>query len=250
MQYHYHLQGFIYSLLKSSKYHYIHNKEGYKFFCFSNIFPAKDLEKDDLRTLIISSPNSEFIEYLYDALQQSSNKPKIQIGHMKFDIDFIDKLVVKLPDNLPVAMITGTPIIVRVPKDKCKTYVSETSKNYQYIYWRSEHPIDLFVSQVESNLLKKYNDYYLKSNNSNHSAGTTSSSRYASLSIIQGFKFKKQVSTRIFMKGFNQVIIGTLWELAFNMEVNKDMVEFALDCGLGERNQLGFGFMNLMIKSK
>ena len=38
-QYHDHLQAFIYNLLKHSKYDYIHNKEGYKFFCFSNIFP-------------------------------------------------------------------------------------------------------------------------------------------------------------------------------------------------------------------
>ena len=70
MQYHYHLQGFIYNLLKDSKYHYIHNKEGYKFFCFSNIFPVtRDLEIRDLRTLIISSPDSEFIAYLYEMLQ-------------------------------------------------------------------------------------------------------------------------------------------------------------------------------------
>ena len=60
MQYHYHLQGFIYNLLKGSKYDYMHDKEGYKFFCFSNIFPATEyLEKNDLRTLIISSPASK-----------------------------------------------------------------------------------------------------------------------------------------------------------------------------------------------
>ena len=45
MQYHYHLQGFIYSLLKGSKYHSSHDKEGYKFFCFSNIFPARNLKE-------------------------------------------------------------------------------------------------------------------------------------------------------------------------------------------------------------
>lgn len=30
MQYHYHLQGFIYNLLKGSKYDYVHDKDGYK----------------------------------------------------------------------------------------------------------------------------------------------------------------------------------------------------------------------------
>ncbi len=60
------------------------------------------------------------------------------------------------------------------------------------------------------------------------------------------FKFKKQISTRVFMKGFDQVVIGTLWEFSFDQHVNKDMIQFALDAGLGERNSLGFGFMNLL----
>ena len=68
MQYHYHLQGFIYNLLKGSKYHYIHNKVGYKFFCFSNIFPVNRLIIGGYRNLIISSPNEDFILYLYEQL--------------------------------------------------------------------------------------------------------------------------------------------------------------------------------------
>src|SRR5215212_1042158 len=92
MQYHYYVQGFIYNLLKDSKYHYIHNKEGYKFFCFSNIFSVKrDLEKGDLRTLIISSPDSEFISYLYQKLHQQWNRAEVKIGCMRFRIDSIDK---------------------------------------------------------------------------------------------------------------------------------------------------------------
>ena len=69
MQYHYHLQGFfLNSLLKESKYHYIHDKEGNKFFCFSNIFPvAKDIRKGELRTVLIILPSTEFTNHLYEA---------------------------------------------------------------------------------------------------------------------------------------------------------------------------------------
>ena len=48
------------------------------------------------------------------------------------------------------------------------------------------------------------------------------------------------------MKGFNQVVIGTVWEFAFNPDFNPDLIQFALDAGLGERNSMGFGFMNLL----
>ena len=114
MQYHYHLQGFIYHLLKHSIYEHIHDKEGYKFFCFSNIFPAKNLQKGDIRTLIISSPDGEFISHLDNVLRQAWNTTEINIGCMKFRIDYIDKLVQKVPNGLPVTLITGTPIMVRI----------------------------------------------------------------------------------------------------------------------------------------
>jgi CRISPR-associated endoribonuclease Cas6 len=48
------------------------------------------------------------------------------------------------------------------------------------------------------------------------------------------------------MKGFDQVVIGTVWEFGFNAAVDKDIIQFALGSGLGERNSLGFGFMNLL----
>src|SRR5215212_9132288 len=93
MQYHYHLQGFIYNLLRDSKYHYVHNKAGYKFFCFSNIFPAtKNLEMNNVRTLIISSPDSEFISYLYEMLQQWKTT-EVKVGCMRFRIDSVNKVV-------------------------------------------------------------------------------------------------------------------------------------------------------------
>src|SRR5690606_17078640 len=95
MQYHYHLQGFIYNLLKGSKYDYVHDKEGYKFFCFSNIFPAYDVKKNDLRTLIVSAPSDEFISYLDDVLQKRTME--VAIGRMKFKIEYTKKLDAKLP---------------------------------------------------------------------------------------------------------------------------------------------------------
>ncbi len=246
MQYHYHLQGFIYNLLRGSVFDQIHDKEGSKFFSFSNIFPAKDLIENDLRTLIVSSPDSEFIKYLYEILQLWLGREReVTVGFMKFKIDSLEKLTVKLPDTTPIGLITGTPIIVRIPKERYKAHDCEPSKKYDYVYWRSEHPIKLFVIQLENNLLKKYTQYH-------HIANSTSffdSQKGRTLAIpqlFQSFKFKKQISTRVFMKGFDQVVIGTLWEFGFDTDVNKNIIQFALDSGLGERNSLGFGFMNLL----
>ena len=247
MQYHYLLQGFIYNLLKGSKYDYIHDKEGYKFFCFSNIFPASDLKKNDPRTMIISSPDNEFITYLHEALQ-GRDKREIKIGCMKFRLDYIDKLDRNVPHNRPVTLITGTPIIVRIPSKKYREHEITPENEYEYIYWRSDHPIELFISLVESSLLHKYSKYQEAKNAIKTTEIIKLASQRSSIPFFQRFKFKKQISTRIFMKGSEQVVIGTVWEFRFTVNLyNRDIIQFALDCGLGERNSLGFGFMNLLV---
>ena len=236
-QYHYHLQAFIYNLLRDSKYQHLHNKAGYKYFCFSNIFPATRINENDIRTFVISSPDSQFISFLLDSVVTSNYK--IKIGRMKFKIDSASKLDVKIPTNLPFCLITGTPIIIRISREKYKEYGIEPSKNYDYLYWRTEHPIELFMSQIKNNLLKKYNEYFglddygWRSNDMN------------SFPLFQKFKFKKQISTKVVMKNTEQTIIGTLWEFEFEGWENRKLIQFALDTGLGERNSLGFGFMNV-----
>jgi CRISPR-associated endoribonuclease Cas6 len=247
MQYHYHIQGFIYRLLLGSKYHFLHDKEGYKFFNFSNIFPVTpNLEKNDLRTFLVSSPESEFITYLYDQLLKYHNvSTLLEIGIMKFRIISIDKLIIKLPIMSHFTLITGTPIIVRIPREKYQMYGIKPYKNYSYIFWKHEHPIILFLEQLESNLVKKLSEF-LKI-----SGEPEACHKYVTLklypSFFQKFKFKKQISTKISMpnKGIEQVVIGTLWEFGFNRDSDKQLIQFVLDCGLGERNSLGFGFMNL-----
>ena len=125
MQYHYHLQGFIYNLLKGSIYDQIHDMRGNKFFSFSNIFPANDLRQNDYRTLIISSPDEEFITYLYEMLQLLLGRgTQIKIGIMRFKIDYLHKLFTRVPESSNFNLITGTPIIVRIPKKSTKSMVS------------------------------------------------------------------------------------------------------------------------------
>jgi len=234
MEYHYHLQGFIYSMLKDGRFSKIHDKEGYKFFCFSNIFPACDLKQGDVRHLLISSPDRDFIRHISSRLQEKKRSgEKVSIGNMEFDVKKAETLQVSL--KVPFTLITGTPIVVRVPREKYEKFNVKTRYPYEYLYWRQEHPLEMFVEQLEDNLRKKYTEF------TGRDAGNES--------IIQRFMFRKQVSTRVLMKGLQQVVIGSIWEFWFNDDICKELLEFGLDCGFGERNSLGFGFMNVKLKT-
>jgi CRISPR-associated endoribonuclease Cas6 len=165
---------------------------------------------------------------------------------MKFQIHSIDKRSSKIQGNTHFTLITGTPIVIRIPREKYKMYGIDPAKDYDYIYWRQGHPITLFLSQLQNNLVKKFiefsdlnNTYEILKNDQPHDT-------VLSPSIFQKFTFKKQISTRTCFKGLEQVIIGTTWKFDFDTHANTQLIGFGLDCGLGERNSLGFGFMNLL----
>jgi CRISPR-associated endoribonuclease Cas6 len=134
----------------------------------------------------------------------------------------------------PLQVITQSPIIIRIPIEKYQNKITNTAP-YKSLFWRSDHPVDLFIEALESNLEKKYKEF-----TSNQFQGR----------IFEGFDFQKQVSTKINVSKSNVPIIGTLWKLEFASDVPRDLQLFALDCGLGERNSIGFGFVNPKIQKK
>ena len=156
MEYHKDIQGLIYGLLRGSEYD-IHEKNGFKFFTFSNIFPFSDLRKNDRRNLLIASPNKDFVSYLKDQLEYLHD---IRIGAMKFRIDYCSKFDIRLPSDAPVSLITGTPILCNIYRYRFEeANALHLVNGFSSTYWRSTHPVDLFLRQVEANLVKKFNTY-------------------------------------------------------------------------------------------
>ncbi len=54
------------------------------------------------------------------------------------------------------------------------------------------------------------------------------------------------VCNHIIEEGKEHKVIGSIWEFAFShlSPEQRDILEFGLECGFGERNSLGFGFVN------
>ena len=220
------VQGFVYSILRNTSFHYLHDKIGYKFFSFSNIFKIKNNTDNNLFCLLISSPSSKLIREIGYYLQNIKDYHiPIEIGNI-FELDSFRILDANL--SFPLKLITASPIIIRIP---AKRFSKDSDNQYPYriIYWRSSHSIDLFIEHLESNLKKKYYEFCSHKINER---------------LFEQFTFKKQVSTRILIGDRSIPIIGSLWEFCFFKHIKQDFQLFALDCGLGERNSMGFGFVN------
>jgi CRISPR-associated endoribonuclease Cas6 len=180
--------------------------------------------------MIITSPSSQFIEQISYQLQKIIDyQIPIEIGSIFELQEFVRIQNKNVP--FPLEIITGTPILIRIPLEKFAKSSTESAP-YNSIYWRPSHPLNLFIEAIESNLKKKYQEF------------TKTPGSIKDVTMFERFKFKRDVSTYIFVGNSRIPVIGSLWEFVFSETVPNEIQLFALDCGLGERNSLGFGFMN------
>jgi|FaiFalDrversion3_1042247.scaffolds.fasta_scaffold01134_1 CRISPR-associated endoribonuclease Cas6 len=236
----YYIQSLIYNILRESKFKRLHDKQGYKFFSFSNIFSTCD---NDKKHILIASPNKEFINELNIGLKRSLDK-RFSIGDLRFILK--DIKIIRPKVRIPIVLTTSTPIVIRIPKDKYKMYGIRPRYEYDYLYWRKEYPLELFIEQLISNAEKKYKEYTSgissKNDPNKESKIDKDSKRY--IINIKTLRFRKQISTKVVIHGKEHIIIGTLWDFIID-DTQLNILRFIIECGLGERNSLGFGFINI-----
>lgn len=226
------LQGLVYLLLSKSGYSSIHDlsQKLPRFFNFSQLF----LGKDGYLTLVISSPINDLIKSLF----KSINKKEI----FRIANDFLEILGVNFYDyhfliNKQIIKIkTETPIIVRIPREKYDDYsLPQNFSKYPYFYWRplKDVPLEPFVKQLEARIYKEYKLFTGKTN-------------VKELPIFYNFRYIKTLDVPFFEKGKKISRPGTIWEFTLNPALNKKMIKFIIDTGLGELNSQGYGFVNIV----
>lgn len=205
--YHHKLQGFVYGLLRDSGFGMLHDKKGYKFFCFSNIFPITDMMKaGEAFKLIISSPNEELITSLEGAIEKiladGNMRRAVNIGEWSFKLVNFKKLDTKLKRN-DLRVLTATPVIIRIPERNYERYaIPEEERNPRYVYWRPKYSFEAFLKQLSENLIKKFNDFY----------GT----RIGEYELFEQFVFRRDTATKVVIDGREYVMVGSMWEFVWS----------------------------------
>lgn len=219
------IQGFIYRCVGDSFFGGLHERLGPKYFCFSNIFPIGSIRKNDEVNLIISSPITQLIQVLKMRIQQLED---INIGEYSFKLSTLKLIRMDVQSRLD--LITGTPVVIRLPKSRYKEYKIKSRRQYEY--WKETMPLNIFIDAVEENFIKKYNSFH----------GTN----IEKAQLFERYEFKKEVGTVIRISGEDSVIVGSIWKFStvYIDRKNTQLFSFLLDTGLGEMNSLGYGFLN------
>jgi len=221
-KYHHKVQGLIYDLVNNYD-PSLHDRPGYKYFCFSNIFPIADMNSGDIRNLIISSADPKLIESLRQHIPEHVN-----IGDMSYTL--LEKKTFTPEIRTPLKLVTATPVTMRIPKERYSDYGITSDKDW--LYWRPEYSFTAYVKQLEENLIKKYNEYH--------------KTEAEETAIFQQYIYKKPTHNPTIIDNREEVITGSIWEYDYThiTPEQKKMIAFALDTGIGERNTMGYGFLN------
>ncbi len=235
------MQGFIYSQLRGTPLEFLHDKPGCKFFCFSNIFrPNREkkqrpfpqvIRSGDGLCWLISSPNERLIQCIFEkALVFKKENAPINMGEARFNLESAKTLQPKL--RVPCRLVTATPIVMRIPQYAFANY--GISSSLPWLYWRPDIDFNAFIKQLEENAFKKFNEY----NNTDIKC----------FPLFEQFEFKKATTTQIVEEGKNIPLHGSIWEFRFSCLSPKQqkVLQFAADSGLGEKNTLGNGFVNVV----
>jgi CRISPR-associated endoribonuclease Cas6 len=257
--YHYHLQSLFYKLMLESGRKDVHDRPIYKYFCFSNIFPyEKSFTRDSTYKLILSTPEAGLCRDLFEALDKrrraGGESSLLRLGELRFRLDLVRspfRIAVDNSSYSPIHVRSATPIIIRIPKLRYPDYGIISERPFEF--WRESIALEAFVKQVRDGMEKKLSEFKkeqhaLSQNVSTHANDQNSDTIQFALPEILSYHYLKSVSKPITIKGEKQQAIGSLWEFEFSPQSQgeSENLEFALDSGLGERNSLGFGFINLV----
>ncbi|WP_049968216.1 CRISPR-associated endoribonuclease Cas6 [Haloferax prahovense] len=222
--YNHKLQGRLYNDLRDNGYGAVLD-EGPKTFSYSNIFPPRDAEAGDSRSLIFAASDQDLVTSVAYGL---CSEPEVNIGEMPLRAEEAFTLDPKVGES--GSLTTGTPIVIRFGTETAAEYGIETE--YDRTYWRPEHGMDLFFDSLYGNLQKKYERVYDES--------------APSPPYFSGYSFQKVVPKPVTYADGDVTYVGTEWEFDYEIRsaAHRRILNLALDAGLGELNGLGFGFIN------
>ena len=202
----------------------LHSSKSFKFFTFSQIYIPKRrivkdgiIAKDGVISFYISSPNDFLIKSLVDGFLEDL---EISFQNQKLTIQKIEAL--KTPEfSSKSEFKTLAPIIVRTKKE-----IDGELKIWDLA------PSDKFFKSLENNLIKKY----IKFNN------LTKTDKKINIYSDMNFVKRKRISIN---KG-NATTYHRAYMMDLILEGDLDLIEFAYDVGISEKNSMGFGMVKLL----
>lgn len=199
----------------------LHFSKDFKFFTFSQIYVPQFkltkrgvLSRDGKLEFYVSSPNDDLIKSLVEGHLENS---EVNFKGDKLLVEQIELLKQPLfKENMK--MKTMSPVMARIKRE-----VDGKLK-----IWDLGPGDERFYESVQKNLINKYIKFY----------GDFNGDRWVKIRPNMESAKRRRIDIKgNFHRGFM---------MNFEIEADSRLLEFAYDCGLGEKNSMGFGMVEII----
>lgn len=235
--YHHKLRGRLWRALEDTEFDDDHESSDPPGLAFSNVFPWGEIEEGDQRNLLVASPHEQLLAHVAEDFQQD---PELNVGEMPFRIDDVSALDVDVGEPGTTGTIeTATGVVVRLNETHRQQYDIEGDYGDEVTYWRPEHTMEPFVDAIEDNAQLKHDLFapdYLPG------PAEVDGTLFDGYELIKTYALPVTVTT-----GEQREMVLSKWRFDYRVrdDDHRRHLNMLLDCGVGGRNALGFGFVNL-----
>lgn len=236
------LRGRLWGALSDTDYDDRHDADEPPGFCFSLVFPPHDMREGDQRWLLAASPDEELLTHVARDLQTDR---ELNVGEMPLRVEEVNALAPDVGEPGTRGILeSGTGVLVRIPSWQRERYGIEGGHGDSATFWRPEHTMEPFRKQVVANLDRKHGLFapeYLPG------PSETDGELFDEYDLLKTYALPVDVT-----QGQRMTYVVSKWKLGYTVrdDDHRRHLNLALDCGIGERNALGFGFLNISERTR
>jgi len=215
-------------------------------FSFSNVFPWGEIETDDRRYLRIASPRRELLDDLIDHFGRDR---AFDVGQMRFEVADITGHAPDVGEPGSTGTIeTATGVFCALTREMAVEHGLDTAAidagdSETELFWRPSHGLGPLQATIERSLQQtheRYGDDY-------YDGPTEGDERlFDSIEPIKDditYAIPFQPTTAVEL-----TVVLSKWRFGYRVrdETHRYQLNHALDAGIGQRREHGFGFLNLI----
>jgi CRISPR-associated endoribonuclease Cas6 len=240
--YHHKLRGRIWRALQGTQFEEEHSDGAPMGLSFSNIFPWGEIAEGDTRKLLLASPREELLATIAEDFQSDR---EFNIGEMAFEIEELSPLNVDVGEPGTRGIIeTATGVVVRLYNQHREEYGINDDYEDSPTYWQPEYTMKPFRDAIAENLQRKHERFapeYLPG------PETVDEGLFEGYDLIKTYALPTTVTEDVELE-----LVVSKWRLDYRVrdDTHRKHLNLALATGIGGRNGLGFGFVNIVERQR
>lgn len=240
--YHHKLRGRLWRALEGTTYESEHGDGDPLGLAYSNIFPWGEISEGDERQLLLASPREGLLASIAENLQADR---EFNVGEMPFRVTDLLSLDVDVGEPGTRGTIeTATGVFIRLYEHHREAYGIDSEHGDTPTYWRPEHTVEPFRDAISDTLQRKHERFA-----PDYVPGPTD----VDADLFEGYDLIKTYALPVTVtEGVDLDVVVSKWRLDYRVrdDAHRRHLNLALDTGIGGRNALGFGFVNVVERTR